>query len=198
MSRYYVTYNEYLGSQRCCNLRGQGPPGPQGPQGPAAVGPMGSTGYTGYTGPTGKFCKGPTGPQGPPSGLTGPTGCTGYTSINSDIQLATYSSPLLTIPKQNVPLAYYYVTLNAGDVINSISLTSLPSGYTAVVFINGPYLSGSATIGDTNGSISGINYRNLYTNITLQPVEGEPRQAILKIINNRETIYGELTPMYNN
>jgi hypothetical protein len=79
---YYRNYNEYLGSQRCCNLKGPGPMGPVGPTGPASVGPpgIGYTGYTGYTGPTGKNCKGDTGPTGPPgatSGLTGPTGATG-------------------------------------------------------------------------------------------------------------------------
>jgi hypothetical protein len=50
MSKYYRDYNQYLGSQRCCDLRGQGPIGPQGPAGPAAIGPVGSTGPTGSTG----------------------------------------------------------------------------------------------------------------------------------------------------
>jgi hypothetical protein len=44
---HYLNYNQYLGSQRCCNLKTQGPQGTQGPTGPAAVGPIG------YTGPTG-------------------------------------------------------------------------------------------------------------------------------------------------
>jgi hypothetical protein len=52
MSRYYADYSQYLGAQRCCDLRGQGPQGIQGPTGPAAVG---QRGYTGYTGPTGSF-----------------------------------------------------------------------------------------------------------------------------------------------
>jgi hypothetical protein len=58
MSSYYGNYSQYLGAQRCCNLKTQGPVGPQGPTGPAAVGPpgtgpTGSTGSTGSTGPTG-------------------------------------------------------------------------------------------------------------------------------------------------
>lgn len=79
MSRYYSNYNQYLGSQRCCDLRGAGPQGPIGPAGPASIGPPG-TGFTGDIGPTGatgRSCRGPTGPPGNPSGLTGYTGQTG-------------------------------------------------------------------------------------------------------------------------
>jgi hypothetical protein len=79
MSKYYRDYNQYLGSQRCCDLRGQGPIGPQGPAGPAAVGPVGGTGKQGDTGPTGRSCRGPTGPAGPAGGPTGPQGATGAT-----------------------------------------------------------------------------------------------------------------------
>jgi hypothetical protein len=80
MSKYHRDYNQYLGSQRCCDLRGQGPIGPQGPAGPAAIGPVGGTGKQGDTGPTGRSCRGPTGPAGPaggPQGDTGPQGVTG-------------------------------------------------------------------------------------------------------------------------
>ncbi len=47
MSTYYANYSQYLGAQRCCDLRGQGPQGIQGPTGPAAVGQKGHTGPTG-------------------------------------------------------------------------------------------------------------------------------------------------------
>lgn len=82
MSKYHRDYNQYLGSQRCCDLRGQGPIGPQGPAGPAAIGPVGGTGKQGDTGPTGRSCRGPTGPAGPAGGAqgdTGPQGATGDT-----------------------------------------------------------------------------------------------------------------------
>lgn len=64
MSRYYSNYQQYLGSQRCCDLRGPGPQGPIGPVGPASIGPPGTgfTGDNGPTGPTGRSCRGPTGP----------------------------------------------------------------------------------------------------------------------------------------
>jgi len=44
MSGYSRSYNEYLGKNRCCDLRGQGPPGPIGPAGPAGIGPVGPAG----------------------------------------------------------------------------------------------------------------------------------------------------------
>ena len=94
MSRYYGTYNQYLGANRCCNLNRQGPIGPQGPQGPASIGPVGNTGAHGYTGPTGRGCRGPTGFIGP-TGYTGPLGPTGYASVYSAIigpQVASYTS----------------------------------------------------------------------------------------------------------
>jgi hypothetical protein len=66
MSRYYGNYSQYLGAQRCCDSRGQGPQGEQGPTGPASIGSIGNTGPTGasVTGPTGRSCMGPTGPTG--------------------------------------------------------------------------------------------------------------------------------------
>ncbi len=65
MSNFVRNYSEYLGQQRCCDLRGPGPKGDQGDTGP--VGPRGAYGYTGPTGPqgpTGLGCRGPTGPAG--------------------------------------------------------------------------------------------------------------------------------------
>ena len=49
MSSYYGNYSQYLGAQKCCSIKTQGPVGPAGPTGPAAVG------IIGYTGPTGSF-----------------------------------------------------------------------------------------------------------------------------------------------
>jgi hypothetical protein len=72
MSNYYGTYSQYLGAQRCCNLKEQGPQGPIGPTGPAAIGPIGMTGPAGIgiTGPTGRSCRGPEGPTGPTGSKT--------------------------------------------------------------------------------------------------------------------------------
>lgn len=77
------TYANYLGSKKCCNLKGIGPqglPGPTGQQGP--IGPYGFTGSKGEkgpTGPTGRSCKGDTGPAGPAGPAGGPTGPIGQT-----------------------------------------------------------------------------------------------------------------------
>jgi hypothetical protein len=86
MSRYYANYGQYLGAQRCCDFRGQGPHGPTGPTGESAIGQRGHTGPTGpsVTGPTGRSCKGdtgPTGPAGPAGGPTGPQGVTGPAGV---------------------------------------------------------------------------------------------------------------------
>lgn len=57
----FNNYSQYLGRQKCCDLRGIGPQGATGPRGPQ--GAIGSVGYTGATGPMG--------PTGVP-GVTGP------------------------------------------------------------------------------------------------------------------------------
>lgn len=94
MSRYYANYPQYLGAQKCCNLRTQGPVGPEGPPGPAGVGERGWTGPAGesYTGPTGRGCRGPTGPAGGPTGPTGPTGLAGPTGASQWVNTA-YTGP---------------------------------------------------------------------------------------------------------
>lgn len=96
MSRYYTNYSQYLGAQKCCDLRGQGPQGPTGPTGESAVGQRGFTGPqgdTGFTGPTGRSCKGDTGPQGDTGaqGDTGPTGPSGV-STNSNSMIGGIAS----------------------------------------------------------------------------------------------------------
>ena len=104
MSSYSRSYNEYLGKNRCCDLRGQGPPGPVGPTGPAGIGPVGPAG------------------------------------INTNIFPATYISTTstLVIASQYNPIAYYSVTLpNAGDAISTIAFGVFPTGYQAIIFVNG-------------------------------------------------------------
>jgi len=104
MSGYSRSYSEYLGKNRCCDLRGVGPVGPIGPAGPAGVGPVGPAG------------------------------------INTTIATATYNSTTntITIPNQHNPIVYYSVTLpSAGDIISTIDFGTFPSGYQAILFING-------------------------------------------------------------
>ena len=69
MSNYYSSYNQYLGTQRCCNIKSQGSIGPVGPAGPASIGPIGKTGATGAIGYTGV------------TGMIGYTGSIGYTGV---------------------------------------------------------------------------------------------------------------------
>jgi len=90
MSRFNSNYPQYLGSQKCCNIKLQGPVGPPGPPGPSSIGQIGYTGPAGisYTGPTGRGCRGPTGDQGP-QGYTGPTGAKSFI-IDHPIQRDKY------------------------------------------------------------------------------------------------------------
>jgi hypothetical protein len=81
---------------------------------------------------------GPLGPVGPagPAGV-GPVGPAG---INATIATATYNETTftLTIPNQYNPIVYYSVTLPAaGDIINTINFGTFPSGYQAIIFIDG-------------------------------------------------------------
>ena len=50
MSGYSTSYDQYLGKNRCCSIKTQGPAGPPGPQGPAGIGRVGYTGSTGAPG----------------------------------------------------------------------------------------------------------------------------------------------------
>jgi len=135
MSKYYGTYNQYLGAQRCCDLKGSGQQGPTGPTGFSQIGPRGSTGPTGPT-------NGPTGPTGPTgAGAIGPTGVTGATGpvqINTVVtSLDPFIPTALTIPAQTDVIAYYSVTLNTGETLNTLNITSLPAGHQANIFVNG-------------------------------------------------------------
>ena len=81
----YKSYNNYLGSQRCCNVSttikgaqgAQGAGGPIGAQGPPGGG-SGSSG-SGAQGSTG--AQGATGPAGSGAGITGPQGATGLRGV---------------------------------------------------------------------------------------------------------------------
>jgi hypothetical protein len=93
MSRYSISYSDYLGAKRCCNKNinntvgngAQGVAGAQGAQGAQGSfgGPQGDTGATGVHGHTGS--QGSTGSQGPTGlgfqGNTGQKGATGATGI---------------------------------------------------------------------------------------------------------------------
>ena len=119
MSRYYGNYSQYLGAQKCCDLRTQGPVGPQGPQGPAGVGERGWTGPPGisFTGPTGRGCRGPTGEPGPAGGPTGPTGAKSFI-INHPTDEAKY---LVHACLEGPEAGVYYRGI--GEITNNKSTT---------------------------------------------------------------------------
>jgi hypothetical protein len=119
MSKNYGSYTQYLGSQRCCDLKVQGPQGPQGRPGPAAIGSMGyqgATGTTGSQGATGRGCRGATGA----AGATGAQGEPGTAGGNGGLPLfLNFSINGLTnnpeaIPSTSeAPLTYSYSAIQA-------------------------------------------------------------------------------------
>jgi len=204
MSRNYQNYPQYLGAQKCCDLRGPGPVGPQGPPGPSVIGPRGYTGPSGeagFTGPTGRGCRGATGPAGGPIGPTGPsgpigpsgtqgnTGDTGPIQINTNIlSTVTYDSltSTLTIPAQSTPIAYYNITLpNAGDNIDTVTFTPIfETGCQAIIFIDGKAGTNLNPCSLTTVINAGSVHTNLSSNLDLGSDAGQPRYATLNIYYN--------------
>jgi hypothetical protein len=165
MSRYYRNYPQYLGAQKCCDLRTQGPQGPPGPTGQSAIGQMGPTGPRGLsvTGPTGRSCKGDTGPPGPTGALSNIPGANyrdlisfAFTSNSgvAGVQSPTsYNTPFLVFSQPNtVSLAYISITVTntsgAQDIsFNQIYISDL-SGNNYTTF--DPSVSYLWTNGETN------------------------------------------------
>jgi len=155
MSRYYNNYTQYLGAQRCCDLRGQGPQGPQGPPGTGVIGPSGVTGPQGMQGATGRGCRGATGAQGATgsqglqgaTGATGPQGLQGATgepqNFYTNYTITTITSPLggttFNIPSLISDANYYNVyqidTTNGPLTINLPLISSLDNSGRRIHYI---------------------------------------------------------------
>jgi collagen type VII alpha len=122
MSQYYGNYSQYLGSQRCCNLKGAGPIGPQGPTGYSQIGPRGNTGPIGnsYTGPTGRGCRGPTGEP----GTIGYTGSTGVTGPAGNLNILGPGTGFVLV--NYLDNAYYSDTIKVTDIELDISGNIIP------------------------------------------------------------------------
>jgi collagen type VII alpha len=127
MSSYYGTYSQYLGSQRCCNLKTQGSQGPPGPTGPASIGPIGYTGATGVQGPTG-FTGSP--------GTLGFTGVTGYTGRTGDTGQTGRTGPTGPTGAQGIPGT---ATLTGATGATGFSYWS-PTGPTGIYYMGPVYI----------------------------------------------------------
>ena len=178
MSRAYINYSQYLGAQKCCNT--QGPIGPQGPAGPSAIGAQGVTGPTGpsLTGPTGRSCKGPTGEPGP-------------TQIDIAVTALTLAGTTVIVPTQNYPIQYYSLDFTGGNTsLTTLTFTSLPAGYQAIIFING----NDAFNHTISCPLSGITYIN-YNSVQTLTASGTPT-AVLTVYSDGTYKYGNLVLMY--
>jgi hypothetical protein len=163
MSSYYGNYSQYLGSQRCCNLKTQGPQGPVGPVGPAAIGPIGYTGSTGYTGRTGS--TGPTGIQGP-QGTSG--GLLLYLNQTQESGVATYkllSTTSSVSPTTTVTSATTSAPVSASKFLTN-ALTNLSVIEPGPVQIN-LYASSSTPVNTCSIQIEGFAYESPTTTTTL-------------------------------
>jgi hypothetical protein len=186
MSRYFNNYNQYLGSNRCCNLNSQGEQGPIGPTGASMVGPRGLTGWTGasYTGPTGRGCMGPTGPSvnsyWTPSGVNG-IQYIGNVSIGGNLDVSgvitttptcgvRYNfSPIQTDTIINITASYLYQVV----LCNGVTTINLP----ITGFVNGDWVIIS-NLSTTNN----ININNGVIVISIIPTFSTSTNSSIKFI----------------
>jgi len=137
---------------------------------------------------------GPMGPIGPtgPAGI-GPVGPSG---INSSIITLLYSSDnSITIPNQYTPIAYYSVTLSEGNILNTINFNTFPSGYQAIIFVNGT--AGTSTSACViNSSINNV-ITNLSTVLNLETGTGNQGYAMMNIYNGSMAKFCNIIGYYN-
>lgn len=190
MSRNYSSYSQYLGAQRCCNIRTQGLQGPLGPTGPSAIGQQGVTGPTGFgpTGPTGRSCA-YTGP----TGYTGPGIQFGGQQPNIGINGVWYDS------STNV---FYYAPAKSFIINHPVH----EDKYLVHACLEGPeagvYYRGTGEILD-NVSVDIIlpyYVESLATDLTVQitPIYNGKINILntTEVVNNKFTVYGENCKFY--
>ena len=198
MSKYYLNYSQYLGAQKCCDIRTQGPAGPQGPPGPSAIGPKGPTGDPGmsFTGPTGRGCRGPTGPSG------GPTGPTGSSSLWSNVSPTGigYTGNLYVYADS---ISTNFVFDSAGGSTNIGDISNAFDGVNILVSGSGNQISldsrqGTSSIGDVNNygsstkmiiddSATNVNV-NCAGNVTIGDYSGQANGQYLQVNNTNQNI----------
>jgi hypothetical protein len=163
MSRYYANYPQYLGAQKCCNLKVQGPVGPAGPAGPAGVGERGMSGPTGATGMRG--CRGPPGSSssmlGGVSTISGssPTYFGAYAGGTDFNSVATETSAATAIPF-NCSISNFYLYLTTPPGTNNSYTFTIRKNYVNTIItnvtVNGSNTSGSDLTNEINFSSGDI------------------------------------------
>ena len=175
-SNYHPDYTQYLGSQRCCNLKLRGPPGPPGPQGPSAIGIRGSTGLVGPTGPIG-----PIGPIGP-------------TTIYPDIiplNIHSNNNNFIILPNQEYFVQYY--SLDLEDIsLDAIIIPgdALPVCYQANILIT---TNSNCSINYPNIQLNGITYIEYNQPLNLNASDNNSYKSTIITILNGGT---DVLPMY--
>jgi hypothetical protein len=167
------SYQDYLGSKKCCDLNGYGTPGPIGVRGP--TGPNGFTGSFGITGPTGQ-----TGTIGPAQ--RGPTGPPGSVSVGVTSLTVTSGSTSFT---QTSAIAYYSINLT-GTLLNIIP--TMPSGGIGIIFVS------TTTAGIITFPMSSINR---YVTNTASSIAVTPTNPTIIIIRYDGTSYYAQAKQYS-
>jgi hypothetical protein len=178
-------YVQILGSQRCCNLKIQGPIGLPGPNGQPGIGSRGYDGVTGnsYTGPTGRSCK----------GFTGPVGISAISTTIATLLFDEPNSSTTPLINQTIPISYYSLSLPQGKTLNNIGISSLPIGYQAIIYIS------VSSVGTATIDLTGSTNIKLYNNSSVEihnPGLNIFKRVILTLYNDGTKIYGNLSSYY--
>lgn len=169
------SYQDYLGSKKCCDLNGYGTPGPIGVRGPTGPnGFTGSFGITGQTGQTGTIGPAQRGPTGPPGSVT-----PGVTSLTLTSGSTTFT--------QTSAIAYYSIDLTGGLTLSNI-IPVMPSGGIAIIFVS---TTNTGTITFPMLSI------NRYTSKPITPISVIPTKPDIIIIKYDGTSYYAQAKQYS-
>ena len=145
-------YSQYLGSKKCCDLKGLGPQGPQGSAGPqGSIGNSGYQGATGATGPqgaTGIGCRGFQGVPGPPGPSQGPTGAQGP-GIATYYQ--NYDGLAGTFPAGSISSLVEHQVIMSSSYNGTLNI-SVPVG--RLLYVSGIAYTGFAQCSATGGCIT--------------------------------------------
>ena len=200
----FVNYQQYLGAQRCCDLRGVGPAGPKGDKGDQGdIGPRGFTGTTGTTGATGaRGCRGYTGPAGGPEGPTGSTGPTGPSQWINTAYTGPTGPGYTGIGYTGDVMVFGNLYVEGGIDPTYLALTRqpsnpIPSGLDGIwIDASGSLNSSTITLNDTEpGGITNpiliLNGTNTFGSVATEIYRNKPTAGSSDDVLHLQAVYGK-------